>query len=211
MIPFREVIILRRVHIILPLLAVLLLGLASCTEAAPLRLAQYPVIDRTWCPREVLMDLNAQVSRATHVPLNGYLQMVEYLPENELAAAMSEVQREMGAKAKDKELLRPLAARLQADMIVLPILDGYQEWQRLSWRRGTICHSYASVMLYVYDARTDEVVKKGASRFYDDETSSRASAAYLVRQAMDEVLHSSRLHERIYPSRHKTSQSTDRQ
>jgi len=200
---FSEVIILRRVHIIIPLLAVLLLGLASCTEAAPLRLAQYPVIDRTWCPREVLMDLNARVSRATHVPLNGYLQMVEYLPGNELAAAMSEVRREEGPKAKDKELLRPLAARLQADMVVLPILDGYQEWQRMSWRRGTIYHSYASVMLYVYDARTDEVVKKGASRFYDGETSTRASAAYLVREAMDEALHTSRLHERIYPAKDK--------
>ena len=194
-------IILRRVHIIIPLLAVLLLGLASCTEAAPLRLAQYPVIDRAWCPREVLMALNAQVSRATHVPLNGYLQLVEYLPGNELAAAMSEVRREMGPKAKDKELLRPLAARLQADMVVLPILDGYQEWHRMSWHRGTIYHSYASVMLYVYDARTDEVVKKGASRFYDDETSSRASAAYLVREAMDDALLASRLHERIYPAK----------
>ena len=207
MIPFSEVIILRRVHIIIPLLAVLLLGLVSCTEAAPLRLAQYPVIDRAWCPREVLMALNAQGSRATHVPLNGYLQMVEYLPGNELAAAMSEVRREKGPKAKDKELLRPLAARLQADMVVLPILDGYQEWQRMSWRRGTIYHSYASVMLYVYDARTDEVVKKGASRFFDDESSNRGTAYNLALQAMDAVLQESRLHERIYPSHAKEAKA----
>ena len=189
------------------MLAALLICFASCTEAAPLRLAQYPVIDRAWCPIDVLMDLNTRVSRATHVPLNGYLHTVEYLPENELAAAMGEMRLEMGPKAKDKELLRPLAARLQADLVVLPIVDGYQEWHRMSWRRGTIYHSYASVMLYVYDARTDEVVKKGASRFFDDESSNRGTAYNLALQAMDAVLQESRLHERIYPSHAKEAKA----
>jgi hypothetical protein len=191
----------KKVRFILPLLVTLLISLSSLASAAPLRLAQYPVIDRAWCPPDVLMTLNAQVSRATHVPLNGYLKTVEYLPEAELASAMRAVREELGAKAKDKELLRPLAARLKADMVVLPILDGYQEWQRMSWHRGTIYHSYASVMLYVYDARTDEVVKKGASRFYDDESSAMGTAFNMAKEAMDDVLRSSHLHERIYPSK----------
>lgn len=191
----------KKVRFILPLLVTLLISLSALASAAPLRLAQYPVIDRAWCPADVLMTLNAQVSRATHVPLNGYLKTVEYLPEAELASAMRAVREELGAKAKDKELLRPLAARLKADMVVLPILDGYQEWQRMSWHRGTIYHSYASVMLYVYDARTDEVVKKGASRFYDDESSAMGTAFNMAKEAMDDVLRSSHLHERIYPSK----------
>lgn len=191
----------KKVRFILPLLVTLLISLSDLASAAPLRLAQYPVIDRAWCPADVLMTLNSQVSRATHVPLNGYLKTVEYLPEEELFSAMRAVRQEMGAKAKDKELLRPLAARLKADMVVLPILDGYQEWQRMSWHRGTIYHSYASVMLYVYDARTDEVVKKGASRFYDDESSARGTAFNMAKEAMDDVLRSSHLHERIYPSK----------
>lgn len=191
----------KKVRFILPLLVTLLISLSALASAAPLRLAQYPVIDRAWCPADVLMTLNSQVSRATHVPLNGYLKTVEYLPEEELFSAMRAVRQEMGAKAKDKELLRPLAARLKADMVVLPILDGYQEWQRMSWHRGTIYHSYASVMLYVYDARTDEVVKKGASRFYDDESSARGTAFNMAKEAMDDVLRSSHLHERIYPSK----------
>jgi hypothetical protein len=147
------------------------------------------------------MALNAQVSRATHVPLNGYLQLVEYLPGNELTAAMSEVRQEMGPKAKDKELLRPLAARLQADMVVLPVLTGYQEYHHVSWRRGLINHCYASVDLYIYDARTDEVIKKSASRFFDDESSARGTAYNLAREAMYQVLSDSRLHERVYPSK----------
>lgn len=191
----------KKVRLILPLLVTLLISLSAIASAAPLRLAQYPVIDRAWCPADVLMTLNSQVSRATHVPLNGYLKTVEYLPEEELFSAMRAVRQEMGAKAKDKELLRPLAARLKADMVVLPILDGYQEWQRMSWHRGTIYHSYASVMLYVYDARTDEVVKKGASRFYDDESSAMGTAFNMAKEAMDDVLRSSHLHERIYPSK----------
>ncbi|MBQ7496222.1 MAG: hypothetical protein IJU00_00025 [Selenomonas sp.] len=191
----------KKIRLILPLLVTLLISLSALASAAPLRLAQYPVIDRAWCSADVLMTLNSQVSRATHVPLNGYLKTVEYLPEEELFSAMRAVRQEMGAKAKDKELLRPLAARLKADMVVLPILDGYQEWQRMSWHRGTIYHSYASVMLYVYDARTDEVVKKGASRFYDDESSAMGTAFNMAKEAMDDVLRSSHLHERIYPSK----------
>ena len=109
MIPFSEVIILRRVHIIIPLLAVLLLGLASCTEAAPLRLAQSPVITQAHCPEETRLDLEKLVSRATHVPLNGYLQAVEYLPARDIMMTLMDLRQEAGRKVKYKDLLRPLA------------------------------------------------------------------------------------------------------
>ncbi len=183
------------------MLLTLMFAFTSLATAAPLRLAQYPVIDRAWCPEDVLQGLNAQVSRATHVPLNGYLKAVDYLPEEKLLSAMREVRQGLSGKIKYKDLLRPLASRLEADMVVLPVLDGYQEFHRMSWRRGLIYHCYASVDLYIYDARTDEVVKKSATRFYDDESSARGTAANMAKEALDQVLHSSRLHERIYPSK----------
>jgi hypothetical protein len=183
------------------MLLTLMFAFTSLATAAPLRLAQYPVIDRAYCPEDVLQDLNTQVSRATHVPLNDYLKAVDYLPEEELLSAMREVRQGLSGKIKYKDLLRPLASRLEADMVVLPVLDGYQEFHRMSWRRGLIYHCYASVDLYIYDARTDEVVKKSATRFYDDESSARGTAANMAKEALDQVLHSSRLHERIYPSK----------
>ena len=188
-----------KIRFVLPMLIVLLFSFASLASAAPLRLAQAPVILHAYCPPDVEDALNAQVSRATHVPLNDFLQAVEYLPSQEIMTALGDL-RQTGRKAKYKEIVKPLAEELKADMVVLPVLTGYQHWQRLSWRLGLIEHCYASVELYVYDARTDELVRKSASRFYDDESSARASAAHLAKEAMDQVLRTSRLHERIYPA-----------
>ena len=176
--------------------------LSSLASAAPLRLAQAPVILHAYCPPDVEDALNAQVSRATHVPLNDFLQAVEYLPSQEIMTALGDL-RQTGRKVKYKEMVKPLAEELKADMVVLPVLTGYQHWQRLSWRLGLIEHCYASVELYVDDARTDELVRKNASRFYDDESSARGSAANLAQEAMTQVLHTSRLHERVYPSQQK--------
>ena len=178
----------------------LLFCFASLAEASSLRLAQVPVIAEAYCTPDVEASLEAQVNRATHVPLNGYLKMVEYLPDQDVMMALRDVRQEAGRKGRYKEMVKPLAERLQADMVVLPVLTGYQQWQRMSWCQGMIYHCYASVDLYVYDARTDELIKKSASRFYDDESSARGTAANLAKEAMDDVLRASKLHERIYPS-----------
>lgn len=193
----------RKISLLSLLLLTLLLSISSLAFAAPLRLAQAPVILKAYCPPEVEDSLNAQVNRATHVPLNGYLNAVEYLPPQDILTALEEVRQEAGRKAKYKALVKPLAEKLQADMAVLPVLTGYQQWQRLSWRFGLIDHCYASVELYIYDARTDEVIRKSTSRFYDDESSARGSAANMAQEAMDEVLRTSHLHERIYPAQDK--------
>lgn len=178
-------------------------SLTALASAAPLRLAQAPVITQAYCPEDTLQDLEKLVSRATHVPLNGYLNVVEYLPEKEILTALGDLRQGTGRRVKYKELVRPLAEKLQADMVVLPVLTGYQEFHRMSWHRGLIYHCYASVDLYVYDARTDEIIKKSASRFFDDEGSARGTAYNMAHEAMDEVLRASQLHERIYPSKGK--------
>ena len=197
----------KKIRFILPLVAGLFLSLASLASAAPLRLAQSPVITQAHCPEETRLDLEKLVSRATHVPLNGYLQAVEYLPARDIMITLMDLRQEAGRKVKYKDLLRPLADKLQADMVVLPVLTGYQEYHHVRWRRGLINHCYASVDLYIYDARTDEVIKKSASRFFDDETSARGTAYNLAREAMYQVLSDSRLHERVYPSKEKPART----
>jgi hypothetical protein len=197
----------KKMHFILPLAAALIFALSSLVAAAPLRLAQAPVISQAYCPEDTWQALEKKVDRATHVPLNGYLKAIEYIPPKEILQAWDTLRLETGRKTRPKDLIRPLAEKLQADMVVLPVLTGYQEFHRMSWRRGLIYHCYASVDLYVYDARTDEVIKKSASRFFDDESSNRGTAYNLALQAMDAVLQESRLHERIYPSHAKEAKA----
>ena len=145
-------------------------------------------------------DLERLVDRSLHVPLNGTLKAVEYISENECLAALDEVQQEAGAKAKMQDLLRPLADKLQADLVVVPVLTGYEQYQRMSWHRwgGYITHSYASVQVMGYDKSRDEVFKKGASRQFSDEYSTQGDVSLLAHEVMEEALRQAKIHERVW-------------
>lgn len=74
---------------LIPFLCMLVMLAALCSVAAaaerqPLRVAQYPlVVQSSWQEPglEVTDELEGQIDRALHVPLNGTLHRVEYLPE----------------------------------------------------------------------------------------------------------------------------------
>jgi len=180
-------------------LLLLLTCQAQAAERRPLRVAQVPIVVASYqAPgREALGSLEQQVARALHVPLNGTLHVVEFLPEREVLAAFEDARQ--GPSRKWRELVRPMAERLEADLVVLPVLTGYEQYEHMSWRwdRGTIMYSYASWELCLYDARKDEVVRKQASRVFHDEYSSAGAVEVLARTALDAVLRESKLHERV--------------
>ncbi|MCR5438234.1 MAG: hypothetical protein K6F01_02140 [Selenomonas sp.] len=182
-------------------LAMLLL-LAPQLEAAervPLRVVQLPLkVECGRVPSPAVLDrLEKQVDQSLHVPLNGTLNAVEYLPEGECFKALEEIDAGKGLKAK--EVVKPLAEKLQADLVVMPILTGYEQYTRMSfrWDRGLILHSYAAVEIVGYDRQSDEVFRKKASRWFHDEYSAAGEVSQLAWEAMDAALRDAAIHDRV--------------
>lgn len=192
----------RKITLFLTFFMLILSVQVLAAERTPLRVAQYPMLiqSRMMPSQAVQDDLERLVDRSLHVPLNGTLKAVEYISENECLAALDEVQQEAGAKAKMKDLLRPLADKLQADLVVVPVLTGYEQYQRMSWHRWGcyITHSYASVQVMGYDKSRDEVFKKGASRQFSDEYSTQGDVSLLAHEVMEEALRQAKIHERVW-------------
>lgn len=175
---------------------------AGAQERTPLRVARLPLaVESGSMPsRQILDRLERQIDRSLHVPLNGVLKAVEYIPEQECLEALDQVIRENSARPpRRKETAGILAGRLQADLVVLPVLDGYEQYTTFSWRwdRGEILHSFASVQITGYDRNKQESFQKSASRIYEDEYSAAGEVSVLAGQAMDEALREAKLRDRI--------------
>lgn len=187
---------------LLALFCLLLGTLAEAAERAPMRVAQYPLLiqSRMMPSQAVQEDLGRLVDRSLHVPLNGTLQAVEYIPERECMAALEAVQAEQGSRAKLKDIMRPLAEKLQADLIVVPVLTGYEQYQTMSWHRWGryIIHSYAAVEITGFDRSKDEVFRKGDSRQFNDEYSTQGDVSLLAHEVMEEALRRAKVHERVW-------------
>ncbi|TYZ22236.1 hypothetical protein [Selenomonas ruminis] len=185
-------------------LTVLLLWAAqvSAAERVPLRVAQLPLkIESYMVPSQNVRDsLEKQVDRSLHVPLNGTLKAVEYIPERECLKAWEQITAAAGKRVKAKDIVKPLAEKLQADLVVLPILTGYEQYTRMSfrWDRGLLLHSYAAVQIVGYDRQSDEVFRKGTSRRFDDEYSAAGEVSQLAREAMDDALRDAAIHDRVW-------------
>ena len=179
-------------------LIVLLLCAAqvSAAERVPLRVAQLPLKIESY----VRDSLEKQVDRSLHVPLNGTLKAVAYIPERECLEAWEQITAAAGKRVKAKDIVKPLAEKLQADLVVLPILTGYEQYTRMSfrWDRGLLLHSYAAVQIVGYDRQSDEVFRKGTSRRFDDEYSAAGAVSQLAREAMDDALRDAAIHDRVW-------------
>lgn len=169
-----------------------LCGVAAAAERQPLKVAQYPlIVQSSWLEPglEVTDELEGQIDRALHVPLNGTLHRVAYLPEKDCLAAWDEVENDSRSR-KAKDMVKAVADQLGADLVVIPIINDYVQYTTMSWHwdRDIILHSYVSLELVVYDRATDKVVDKKASRFYDDDYSTTGTASYLAREAMTDLI-----------------------
>ena len=175
---------------------------ACAAERVPLRVAQFPLLvqSRMMPTQDVQDKLGKRIDRSLHIPLNGTLNAVQYIPEKECWAAWEEARAETAGKVKLKDLMRPVAEKLHADLVVLPVLTGYEQYQTIRWNRWGryIVHSYAAVEIVGYDKAREEVFSKGASRHFNDEYAAQGDVSQLAYEAMDEALSSAKIHERVW-------------
>ena len=183
-------------------LIVLLLMTATAHAAQPVKIARLPIIFQSTIPDEkTCAALEKRIERAIHIPLDGYLQVAEYLPPDESAKVFNEIWSRISVdrKAKLSEAMRPLAEELDADIIICPVLLNYHQvvYDTFGWRGDSIMDSNAAFELIVYDRRTDELADKKASRMHHDTTSALGTASYLAGECLDKVIAQTKLHELI--------------
>lgn len=185
------------------LLVLLLSVTALAAERQPQRIAQFPLVIESWQQpsSDVQDELETKIDRALHVPLNDTLKAVEYIPEKNCLAAWDEVESGLTGKARIKDMAKPIAEKLNADLVVIPVVAGYGQYTTMSWYwdHDMILHSYAEIQLVVYDRTTDKLVYKKSSDFYDDEYSTTGTASYLARNCMDNVIRDANLHGFLWP------------
>ena len=171
-------------------------------ERVPLRVARIPLILQGWqIPDDATLNaLETKLDRALHVPLNGTLHAMEYLPETECENALDNILTELrktNRKAKLKDAMKPLAEKLEADNVVCPVLRRYDQYTGIgwAWNRGLMLHSTASVELAGYERATDRVFDKKFGKSYHDDYSSWGTASALSKECMDHVIQEANLHD----------------
>ena len=187
-------------------LAVWLLLPIAASAAQPLRIARLPLMLNGFMrPDDQTIDrLETKLDRAIHVPLNGVLNVVTYLPEGASEDALAEIideQRQKSSKKrlKLKDMMEPLAQRLEADIVICPVLTAYDEqiYHSFRWFGEMIVHSNAAVQINGYNRRTGKPFAKEVWHHSHDEYGVRSRASYLAEMCMDEVIEEAKLREMI--------------
>ena len=187
---------------IFALLAVILFA-ATAQAAQPVRIARLPIIFLCSVPdSETCAALETKIQRAIHIPLNGTLKLADYLPENHSAQALNDIWNDLRSenkKAKLADAIRPLANKIDADIVVCPVLRQYGQYASFfsSWNGDIYINSYAEAELIVFDRRTDILTDKKASRMYHDIYTLSGTASHLAKECFDKIIAESKLRDLI--------------
>ena len=183
------------------LIVLILFAATVSAESMPVRIARLPIIFQSTIPdADTCAGLETKIERAIHIPLNGTLQLAEYLPPKDSAQTLNDLWQDMRAenkKAKLADAMRPLAQKIDADIIVCPILKDYSQVVMFAAWNDTILHSYVCVELIVFDRRDDTLTDKKASQSYNDSYHPHGSAAQLSKICFDRVIDSTKLRQLI--------------
>ena len=173
----------------------------TCAAANPVRIARLPIIFRSNVPDyDTRAELEMKIARAAHIPMNKTLQVAYFIPTEESEQAMSDIWQEIRAdnkKAKLADAIKPFAEKIDADIVICPVLLDYQQFVNNFSLDETIITSNARAELIVYDRRTDNLIDKKASQFYHDVMSTTGTVDYLAKICFDKVIDETNLRKLI--------------
>ena len=187
----------RCLSILLLLMLALSMTAFAAEEKKPVRLARLPIIFLSETPdRNVRVELELKISRAVHLPLNKTLKAIDYISATESKKVMQNLwektYRKNKRKAKLQDVMEPLAKKLDADLIVCPVLRRFSETTfpstGLSMNSENHMISNVSFELIVYDSKTKELTTKKQSRSYNGEESNWGTARFLAEDCLSTVI-----------------------
>ena len=184
------------------LLSMSFLPVGAAADKTPVRLARLPIIFAHNKPNfETCATLETKLSRAFSIPMNGTLQLADYIDSQESSSALNKIWRELRAKNKKASLteaMRPLAEKINADIILCPVLRRYSEVHVQSNRNlETKIISNVAATLIIYDRRTDELIENKDSRSFNDGSSRFGKASYLAGECFDRLIDATKIRQKI--------------
>lgn len=176
------------------------------------RVAMIPLIDKTggWLSRSCAERLMARMDRELHIPLNESMHWVEFLSEDEAAAALDEALAAQGKKAKPELAARDAAHKLDADLVLFLVVEHIHQfiYHTFGWDGEMCIESSARLAVYGYDARHDRLIKSPAWRFERTTYHPAYEAEELAAEALDEALREAHVKDAIFPLAENESIST---
>lgn len=175
---------------------------AQTSAQAPVRIARLPIIFRSNQPdANTCIELEVKLARAVHIPLNGTLNVAEYIPPADAAKVLGDIwqsMRTVDKKAKIQDAMRPLAEEIDADLIVCPILLRYYENTGGGFSTDEVyLDSQVRAELIIYDRRDDSLVDKKVSRMYRDSMSGFGTASFLSKECFDRLIDQTKIRQTI--------------
>ncbi len=182
---------------------------ATEQSAKPLRLARVPLVIRAYSADAEVEDIiENRLDLALHVPLNDTMHYVEEIPQSEVESALNDVLADLKIKhrrVKMKDAMQPLAEKLDADLVVCPVLTTYYEyiyyggggWGWDSTSDTMILDSGASVELDGYDRIAQENFSQSASRYYHEGFHPTGRACMLAKDALETLISAMDINKRV--------------
>ena len=171
---------------------------SAYAAGTPVRIARLPIIFKSTMPDyDTRVELEMKIAKATHIPMNKTLRVAEFLPTKDSTQALSDIWQKMHSankKARLQDAMKPLAQKLNADIVICPILLNYNQYvDNLTGLGETYLKSYARAELIIYDRRTDNLIDKKNSQMYNDVMSTFGTADFLAKVCFDKVIDDSKL------------------
>lgn len=170
----------------------------------PIRIAILPTIGNKEIPDDLRAMLAKKLDDTIHVPLNGVLNKVEYIPESTVNEAVKKLHVET-FDGYSAAVMPKLAEEIDADIVIGFVVNRYNE---TLYRRHTMWSRYGSD-LYVasnvdmdivgYERKLDQDMGASASRSYDDEYTTSGTALSLASEIADTLIKKSEITRIIFP------------
>ncbi len=172
------------------------------TTAAPIRLCTLPIIiaKNTEVSSDTLAQMQVKIARSLFVPLNGTLNKVEYIPSNQSTDVLQEIWSgfyNTNRMARLSDTLKPLAQRLNADIVVCTVLYNCNQMTSMTFERGTHLVSNAGVEMMIFDNRTGRLTNRKITRNYNDDYSQYGTADALALDCLTKLIDELELRKRV--------------
>ena len=187
----------------LALLTIIFVSLSSVALAKkPIRIARLPIIiQRNILDAETAALLEVKIARAVNIPMNKTLNIAEYISTRESKQALGTIWQRMRTQnrnAKLSDAVRILADEIDADLVVCPFLQHYeQRISPVSFSFETHLSSYVTAEMIVYDKSTGNLIEKRVSRRFSDNYNRFGTASYLAGECIDQLIQDTGLRELI--------------
>lgn len=169
-------------------------------EKTPRRIAIVPTVAETrMADPEAIAYCNSALRASLHVPLNGVLNIHDYISSEEIVAALPELSSPDKRYKFTPSRLKEAADQLQADLIIGFVITDADETRSHNWDGDTILYSYVKLSLLGYDRQKDAFIKLQRREFFHDEESPAGSILSLTRAAADDLLKKADFKKDIFP------------